>query len=182
MDLRWKYELQTSVKQQLECFIHGFLMVAECASLKLFSPKELKLAVAGEAMLDFQALKNNAAYEAPYSKEHRIIIWFWDIILNRFNDDDRRNFMKFTFGSSRAPAGGLGRQFFKVQKNGMDDKRLPTSHTCFGILMLPEYSSKEVLEKQLRYAIINNEGFGLQWWRDYILIKIRLIRYWRCIQ
>lgn len=39
---------------------------------------------------------------------------------------------------------------------------LPTSHTCFNSLLLPEYSSKEKLADRLRLAILNAEGFGLQ--------------------
>ena len=70
--------------------------------------------------------------------------------------------MKFVFGSARAPAGGLQRQRFELHKNGECDSRLPTSHTCFGILMLPSYSSKEILRNKLGLAIIYNEGFGLQ--------------------
>ena len=69
--------------------------------------------------------------------------------------------MKFTFGSQRAPAGGLIRQRFEIHKNVEDDFRLPTSHTCFGILMLPEYSSYQVLKEKLICAIQHYEGFGL---------------------
>lgn len=39
--------------------------------------------------------------------------------------------------------------------------RLPTSHTCFNHLLLPEYESKEKLETKLRLAIAQSEGFGL---------------------
>ena len=31
------------------------------------------------------------------------------LLKNKMNDDDRLKFMKFTFGSKRAPAGGLSR-------------------------------------------------------------------------
>jgi hypothetical protein len=40
--------------------------------------------------------------------------------------------------------------------------RLPTAHTCFNILMLPNYSSKEKFENRLKLAIANSTGFGLQ--------------------
>lgn len=39
--------------------------------------------------------------------------------------------------------------------------RLPTSHTCFNHLLLPEYSSRDKLEAKLRAAILQSEGFGL---------------------
>jgi hypothetical protein len=40
--------------------------------------------------------------------------------------------------------------------------RLPTAHTCFNVLMLPNYSSKSKLENRLKLAMANSTGFGLQ--------------------
>lgn len=40
--------------------------------------------------------------------------------------------------------------------------RLPTAHTCFNHLLLPEYSSREKLHKMMLLAIENAEGFGLR--------------------
>lgn len=39
--------------------------------------------------------------------------------------------------------------------------RLPTAHTCFNVLLLPEYSNKEKLEERLLKAVSNAKGFGL---------------------
>jgi hypothetical protein len=39
-------------------------------------------------------------------------------------------------------------------------RRLPTSHTCFNILCLPEYRSAAVLGAKLRTALAHAEGFG----------------------
>lgn len=39
--------------------------------------------------------------------------------------------------------------------------RLPTSHTCFNTLLLPEYSSKEKLKERLLKAITHAKGFGM---------------------
>ena len=41
--------------------------------------------------------------------------------------------------------------------------RLPTSHTCFNVLLLPDYSSKEKLQECLLKAINNCKGFGMLW-------------------
>lgn len=40
-------------------------------------------------------------------------------------------------------------------------RRLPTSHTCFNVLLLPEYSSKEKLRERLLKAITYAKGFGM---------------------
>jgi hypothetical protein len=40
--------------------------------------------------------------------------------------------------------------------------RLPTSHTCFNALLVPEYASKDKLRERLLTAVENAQGFGLQ--------------------
>ena len=37
---------------------------------------------------------------------------------------------------------------------------LPTSSTCFGKLLLPEYADREKLERKVRLALQNSKGFG----------------------
>lgn len=48
-----------------------------------------------------------------------------------------------------------------IARNGADSDRLPTSHTCYNVLLLPEYSSKEKLEERLLKAISYSKGFGM---------------------
>ncbi|KAG8230516.1 hypothetical protein J437_LFUL010036 [Ladona fulva] len=40
-------------------------------------------------------------------------------------------------------------------------QKLPTAHTCFNVLMLPEYESKEKLNDRLLKAINYSKGFGM---------------------
>jgi ubiquitin-protein ligase E3 C len=41
------------------------------------------------------------------------------------------------------------------------DTRLPTASTCFNVLKLPTYSSKQVLTDKLLAAIRSKSGFDL---------------------
>lgn len=66
------------------------------------------------------------------------------------------------FACCRAPVGGLGHLGLIILRSGPDSDRLPTAHTCFNVLLLPEYSSAAKLRSQLLTAISNYEGFGLQ--------------------
>ena len=50
---------------------------------------------------------------------------------------------------------------FVISRNGPHSERLPTAHTCFNHLLLPEYKDRESLQKCLLTAINNAEGFGL---------------------
>ena len=99
---------------------------------------------------------------------------------------DKKKVLSFATGSDRAPIKGLGSLRFVISRMGPDSElyvgrwgghivsvasralsfavvvsRLPTSHTCFNHLLLPEYSSKAKLETKLRAAISQAEGFGL---------------------
>ena len=84
------------------------------------------------------------------------------VVLDSFKMDEQRKLLMFVTGSMKAPIGGLGKLNFKIQRSGPDSAHLPTSHTCFNTLLLPEYADKAKLEKLLRVAIGECEGFGLQ--------------------
>ena len=58
--------------------------------------------------------------------------------------------------------GGLGRLSLVIQREGSDSDRLPSAHTCFNYLLLPEYSSMEKLRGRLLTAVEHGQGFGLQ--------------------
>jgi hypothetical protein len=49
-----------------------------------------------------------------------------------------------------------------LQRAGPDSEKLPTAHTCFNALLLPEYGSRGKLRAKLMTAIQNAQGFGLQ--------------------
>lgn len=58
---------------------------------------------------------------------------------------DKKRFLKFVTGSDRAPVGGLGNLRITVQREA-DSERLPTTHTCFNTLVLPQYGSRRAGE------------------------------------
>lgn len=58
--------------------------------------------------------------------------------------------------------GGLGKLTMLIQRSGPDAERLPTAHTCFNVLLMPEYETEAKMRRMLLTAIDNAEGFGLQ--------------------
>ncbi|KAM9384379.1 ubiquitin-protein ligase E3A [Pholidichthys leucotaenia] len=155
------YILNKSVERQFKAFKKGFLMVTNESPLKhLFRPEEVELLICGSRKLDFEALEKTTKYDGGYSKDSQIIKDFWEII-HSFGEEQKRLFLQFTTGTDRAPVGGLGKLKMIVAKNGSDSDRLPTSHTCFNALLLPEYSSKEKLRERLLKAITYAKGFGM---------------------
>ncbi|KAJ9515135.1 hypothetical protein QJQ45_028940 [Haematococcus lacustris] len=178
--------LTKSIAKQFTAFAHGFHQVCGGLALGLFTAAELELLVAGLPHLDFEAMRQAArvgpgnalslshakppslparrsgsGYEGGYHAEHPTILDFWSI-LQELNTDQKCRFLAFTTGCDRAPVGGLGQLRLTVQRSGPDTPRLPSAHTCFNVLLLPEYDSKAKMRDKLLTAIENAQGFGLQ--------------------
>jgi len=131
--------------------------------LKLFRPVDLELLVCGNPVLDFQEYRNNTDYTDGYDASSDQCRWFWEIVLDSFDEDQRRELLTFVTGSDRAPPKGLGAPEARltISRPGPDCESLPTAHTCFNHLLIPPYPSKEKLEAKLRLAITFNQGFGI---------------------
>jgi ubiquitin-protein ligase E3 A len=117
--------------------------------------------ICGNPTLDLHALEEGTKYEDGYSSSSQAVRWFWNVI-HSFDEDEKKSFLQFISGSDRSPIDGLSKLGFTVSKNGIDDSRLPSAHTCFNHLLLPAYSSEEIMREKLKYAIAHAEGFGLR--------------------
>ena len=73
----------------------------------------------------------------------------------------KKKFLSFVTGCDRAPIDGLGSLTITVTNGGSDLNQLPTAHTCFNNLILPDYKDKQKMKKSLLTAINYSEGFGL---------------------
>merc|ERR1712065_11026 len=100
-----------------------------------------------------------AKYDGGYKPEDQIIKDFWAFIKTLSNDEGKE-FLKFVTGSPRAPVGGLANVPLTIQRNGVDSELLPTSATCYSLLLLPDYATKEKMQAKILLAIKNSVGFG----------------------
>ena len=57
--------------------------------------------------------------------------WFWEIVLEEWNEDQRKALLTFTTGSARVPITGLEDIDFIIGIEGEDEDKLPIAHTCF---------------------------------------------------
>ncbi|KAA0200679.1 hypothetical protein HAZT_HAZT004118 [Hyalella azteca] len=152
--------LNGMVEEQFRPFLRGFLMVTDESPLtKLFRPDELELLLCGSQRYDFSQLEKSAEYDG-YSSTTPIITWFWEVV-NGMTADEQMQLLQFATGSARAPVGGLAHLKLVIARHGPDTDRLPTAHTCFNVLLLPEYGSKEKLKDRLMKAIKYSQGFGM---------------------
>ncbi|XP_016486388.2 LOW QUALITY PROTEIN: E3 ubiquitin-protein ligase UPL2-like [Nicotiana tabacum] len=166
VDLVAEHRLTTAIRPQINAFLEGFSELIPRDLISVFHDKELELLISGLPDIDLDDLRANTEYSG-YSPASPVIQWFWEIIQG-FSKEDKARLLQFVTGTSKVPLEGFsalqgisGSQKFQIHKAYGSPDHLPSAHTCFNQLDLPEYPSKEHLEERLLLAIHEaNEGFG----------------------
>ncbi|ODA81657.1 hypothetical protein RJ55_00159 [Drechmeria coniospora] len=166
VDLYVRYILDGAVTRQFEPFKRGFYTVCGGNAFSLFRPEEVELLIRGsDEALDIAALRAVAEYDNWGSRrpdgESPVVGWFWQTF-EEANPEDQRKLLLFITGSDRIPAMGAAMLPIKLSCLGDDCGRYPIARTCFNMLSLWLYGSKERLEAMLWRAVKESEGFGLK--------------------
>ncbi|KAG7135537.1 E3 ubiquitin-protein ligase TOM1-like like [Verticillium longisporum] len=114
----------------------------------------------------FQVLARQM-FDANYALFIPQIQWFWRAIRS-FDKEELAKLLQFVTGTSKVPLNGFkelegmnGVSRFNIHRDYGNKERLPSSHTCFNQLDLPEYESYETLRSQLMKAITaGSDYFG----------------------
>ncbi|RVW50069.1 E3 ubiquitin-protein ligase UPL1 [Vitis vinifera] len=188
IDLVAEHILTNAIRPQINSFLEGFNELVPRELISIFNDKELELLISGLPEIDLDDLKANTEYTG-YTAASSVVQWFWEVV-KAFNKEDMARLLQFVTGTSRlmfcllddfeslssinlssgpyVPLDGFkalqgisGPQKFQIHKAYGAPERLPSAHTCFNQLDLPEYSSKEQLQERLLLAIHEaSEGFG----------------------
>lgn len=166
VDLYVDHLLNKSVSRQFDPFKRGFYTVCGGNAFSLFLPEEIELLVRGsDEALDIGALRGVAEYNNWDSKEpdrsEPVIKWFWETF-EEASPRDQRKLLSFITGSDRLPATGASMMRIKISCLGDDCGRYPIARTCFNMLSLWKYRTKQKLEFILWRAVHESEGFGLK--------------------
>ena len=164
VNLIYDYLFYKGVDKIVKAFKEGFNMNFDINKLKYFSIFEIEEHICGNVDLKWEKniLYENLKPEHGYTNQSRI---FNDLItfMSKLDKNDRKKFLTFTTGCSRLPIGGfkaLTPKLTVVKKyceaEDDPDDYLPTVMTCQNYLKIPEYSSYNILEKRLLFAM--NEG------------------------
>jgi hypothetical protein len=154
--IRWLTDI--SIRPQFDAFKKGFFACVDRRSISLFDPETLQSVVEGIQEIDISEMRRTTRY-IGWDASHKTVRDFWSIV-KRYDIEQKRKLLEFVTASDRVPVGGMRNLQFTLQRNGIDDGHLPSSYTCYGILLLPEYSGKEVLREKLAMALENSKGFG----------------------
>ncbi|KAM4807528.1 putative E3 ubiquitin-protein ligase HERC3 [Rhinophrynus dorsalis] len=160
VDAYVNYVFNLSVQEWYEAFSTGFLKVCGGKVLELFQPSELRAMVVGSSNYNWQELEESAVYKGEYSAGHPTVSMFWEIF-HEFPLEKKKKFLLFLTGSDRIPIYGMSSLHIIIQPISTGEDHLPVAHTCYNLLDLPKYSSKEILKTRLTQAIDHYEGFSL---------------------
>ncbi|KAL3617821.1 hypothetical protein CASFOL_038142 [Castilleja foliolosa] len=166
VDLVAEHRLTTAIRPQINAFMEGFNEMISRDLISIFNDKELELLISGLPDIDLDDLRANTEYSG-YTTSSPAVRWFWEVVQG-FSKEDKARLLQFVTGTSKVPLEGFsalqgisGSQKFQIHKRYGSADHLPSAHTCFNQLDLPEYPSKERLEERLLLAIHEaNEGFG----------------------
>ena len=161
-------KLTTAVKEQLKAFLDGFHDMIPLELVQIFTEKELELLISGVPDIDIDDWKNNTEYRG-YSATSPQVQWFWRA-LRSFDQEQRAKLLQFATGTSKVPLEGFsqlqgagGKQRFQIHRDFGGVERLPSAHTCFNQVDLPEYDTYEQLRERLIKSITEGAvGFGFE--------------------
>lgn len=105
--------------------------------------------------------------------------WFWEVF-HDLSEAEKKKFLLYLTGSDRIPIQGMKAIRVSLDKVYIisyrsiiyfawqiiiqptpDERFLPVAHTCFNLLDLPRYKTKERLKYKLLQAIQQTQGFSL---------------------
>uniref|UniRef100_A0A671VZT2 HECT and RLD domain containing E3 ubiquitin protein ligase 3 n=1 Tax=Sparus aurata TaxID=8175 RepID=A0A671VZT2_SPAAU len=155
-----RYVFSDSVSEQYSAFSSGFLKVCGGEILSLFQPSELMAMVVGNNNYNWEEMEKNAVYKGEYSATHPTVILFWEVF-HEFPLEKKKQFLLFLTGSDRIPIHGMESLRIVIQSTTAEEHYLPVAHTCYNLLDMPRYQTKEILRCRLTRAVEQYEGFSL---------------------
>ncbi|KAG8134394.1 putative E3 ubiquitin-protein, partial [Naja naja] len=156
VDAYVNYVFNVSVHEWYTAFSSGFLKVCGGKVLELFQPTELRAMIMGSSKYNWKELEESTSYKGDYSATHPTIQMFWETF-HEFPLEKKKRFLC----NDRIPIYGMSSLRMIIQSTSSDERYLPVAHTCYNLLDLPKYSSKETLSTRLTQAIDHYEGFSL---------------------
>jgi len=158
--------LSGGISKQIAALKAGFNEFFPVSQLKVFTVSELEKILCGtpeSLSLNWtrQEIIDNAKFSSGFSTNSRAVQYLLNV-LTSFSIEQRRSFLQFLTGSPRLPVGGWKglRPQFTVHLKTLPapDQHLPSVNTCFLFLKLPDYSSQQILQERLLYAMNNGQN------------------------
>ena len=163
LDLLADYRLCKRVKEHMELVCRGLYELVPDTLLSVFDESELELLICGVTTYDIKEWKLSIKICTTDKQVFPTLLsWFWTLA-ESLPEAERARIVQFTTGSSQLPPGGFASLSPSFQI-GLSPARhkLPSAHTCFNQLLLPNHSTYEEFKSKFLLAIQEgSEGFGM---------------------
>ncbi|XP_063624690.1 apoptosis-resistant E3 ubiquitin protein ligase 1 [Cydia splendana] len=162
LDALAQWRLATRCRLETDAFLRGLTLLVPDNLLAIFDENELELLVCGTGEVSVADWRAHALVAGSGRGWERLLGWFWAAVAN-FSAEERARLLQFTTGCSQLPPAGFQELNPRFQITAAPTfGALPTAHTCFNQLCLPDYDSYEQLVHALLWAINEGgEGFGM---------------------
>ncbi len=155
-----EYKLTKEPMAVLTPLLSGFWDVVPPTMTEAFAVQELRELLSEIPKLDTADWEQNTVplLETATPQQRQITAWFWEIV-HALPQDQQRMLLRLITSVTNPPPGGFKRMdpLFQITFNTKDEMHLPNMATCFNQITLPNYLSKEALERKLMYLIMNPE-------------------------
>ncbi len=161
LDALAQRRLCSRIKDQTEAFLSGLHEMVPDSLLSLFDEQELELMLCG--VREYSVMELRQHHDAIPGLSSKTEEWFWAALAS-FTPEQLARMLQFTTGSSQLPPGGFAelRPRFQIGPGETPPGSLPTAHTCFNLICLPDHETFRHFEKAFLTAINEGgEGFGL---------------------
>lgn len=149
------WRLSKCYAEQFRHFEEGFFGVISREEIARFSLVELKTLINGTGEIKVKQLKRTTKYSNGYSVRSKPVEYFWDYF-DQLNEEGKSQLLAFITGCPKMPLEGLTMTIVKAEATA---DALPSAHTCFNQLILPEYLTRNQLQEKLVLALENSDGF-----------------------
>jgi len=149
------------IRQELRCLLQGFWDLLPLDLLKChgISPLELSTLISGAGCLDADEWRQ---FSRSTTKSE-VVEWFWQIVEEDLDAEQRRRLLGFATGCSRLPLGGFAElepPFCVEVSHSGSPEHFPRAHTCANKIVLFQCPSKAHLYRKLTTALAS-EGFSI---------------------
>lgn len=162
VQLAARARLVGGMEQELLELARGMLDVVPIFALGWLTVEDLVQRLCGSPPCP-TVLRQRSVLEG-YTADHPQVAWFWDAVLS-MSDEQRCRLLQFATGSPLLQLGASSDEpSLRLSRATGGDAHLPAACTCARRLMLPEYSSPDVLRRHLQFVTRDDVaatcGFG----------------------
>ena len=111
LDLLVKHRLVEAIRPQIEAFQRGlgvFLSDEILSILRCFTTvADMQQLMCGSAVIDVDDWERHTEYKGAYDEQQDQKKWFWEVVRQDFDTEQRAKLLAFVTGSACAPATGF---------------------------------------------------------------------------